>query len=343
MSELKISIIMPAYNAEKTIGESIQSVLSNSSDQFELIVINDGSTDATESIIKSFNDSRIKYIKKSNSGVSDTRNYGLKKAEGEYITFIDSDDCYTDGAVDKLIEYTDKYSVDFLGFGFYKEYLKGDRVVQTNANTISHTLKFDLKDGADCFKYIYQSSHILFQTSWNKVLRRDIMLKNGIEFNKKLVCYENLTMVLDYLRYAKSAVFLSDILYKYNSRLDNQVRVLDKRRKLELTEDVSACYRMFIALCERFNYTEDYRNFMNQSFLENYIFCSRKYFEESDKYSKKERFDAFCRFLYDEDFIRLRNEYLGNTRFYKILYMFADRKMMHIAYKMYGKKLIKQH
>lgn len=109
---------MPAYNAERTIESSIRSVLSASSDCFELLIINDGSTDNTEKIIKSFADSRIKYIKKENSGVSDTRNYGLKNACGEYITFIDSDDCYTHSAIDKIIEYIEKYSMIFLDSAF---------------------------------------------------------------------------------------------------------------------------------------------------------------------------------------------------------------------------------
>ena len=79
MSELKLSIIMPAYNAEKTIKEAIKSVLSSRSDNFELIVINDGSADSTENIVKSFSDKRLVYIAKENSGVSSSRNFGLKR------------------------------------------------------------------------------------------------------------------------------------------------------------------------------------------------------------------------------------------------------------------------
>ncbi len=341
MSEKKLSVIMPAYNAERTIESSIRSVLSASSDCFELLIINDGSTDNTEKIIKSFADSRIKYIKKENSGVSDTRNYGLKNACGEYITFIDSDDCYTHSAIDKIIEYIEKYSADFLGFGFYGEHIRNNKVYKTEANSISQTLIFDLAEGAEAFQYIFESSHILLQTSWNKVLKREIMTKNGIEFNENQVCYENLTMLFDYLKHAEKAVFVDDILYKYNGYADISVPVLKKRKKLELTSDVSECYKRFIQLCEKFNYRTEYRNYMNEAFLKDYVFCSRKYFEKSDEYTKKQRFDAFCRFLYDENFLILKKDYLQYMKFYKVLYLLSDHGLKHIAYKLYEKKLIK--
>lgn len=341
MPKMKLSIIMPAYNAERTIESSIKSVLSAVSDSFELIIINDGSNDNTEKIINSFADSRIRYIKKQNSGVSDTRNYGIRAAIGEYITFIDSDDCYVHGAADRLIEYIEKYSADFFGFGFYGEHIRNNKVYKTEANSISETLAFDLTDAAESFQYIFESSHILLQTSWNKILKRDIIINNNIGFNKSQVCYENMTMLLDYLKYAEKAVFVSDILYKYNGYDDISVPVLKKRKKLELTSDVSECYKMFIQLCEKFDYSTEYRNYMNVAFLKDYVFCSRKYFQKSDEYTNKQRFEAFCKFLYDENFLVLKRDYLQYMRFYKVLYLLSDHGLKHIAYKLYEKKLIK--
>lgn len=341
MQKTKLSIIMPAYNSAGSVKASVESVLSNKSTDFELIVINDGSTDSTEDIVKSFNDSRLIYISKKNSGVSSTRNFGLKKATGEYITFIDSDDMYVDGAVDKILEYIEKYSFDMLGFGFYKEFIKGGRLYKTDANAVSDNLIFDMTNAPEYFRYIFESSHILFQTSWNKVLRRDIIADNGIEFNEKLVCYENLTMIFDYLMYANKVVFVNDILYRYNNNADGSTNVIGKRNKLELTADVSACYMNFLKLCDRYDYPKNYRDFMNAAFLEDYVFCSRKYFIKSDKYTSKQRFEAFERFLNDEGFLMLRKQYLSNMSFFRILFMLNDRGLKHIAYKIYEKRLIK--
>ena len=90
-----VSIIMPAYNVEKHIASSISSVLNQSYNNWELIIINDGSTDETEQTIKLFKDKRIKYFKKQNGGVSSARNLALIKMQGDYFCFLDADDRLT--------------------------------------------------------------------------------------------------------------------------------------------------------------------------------------------------------------------------------------------------------
>ncbi|MFK5976789.1 MAG: glycosyltransferase family A protein [Sulfurovum sp.] len=104
-----VSIITPAYNAEKYIAEAIESVIDQSYTNWELIIINDGSSDSTEDIIKSFRDSRIKLINQSNGGVSSARNRGLKIARGEYITFLDADDKLPQNSIKVRVEYLLKY------------------------------------------------------------------------------------------------------------------------------------------------------------------------------------------------------------------------------------------
>lgn len=92
MSRL-VSVIIPAYNASRYIGETIRSVQAQTYTNWELIVIDDGSTDNTPAIVKEFlTDNRISYYHQKNSGVSAARNYGLEKAKGDYIAFIDADD-----------------------------------------------------------------------------------------------------------------------------------------------------------------------------------------------------------------------------------------------------------
>ena len=93
----KISVIVPVYNTEKYIEKCLQSILSQTMNDIEIIVVNDGSTDNSENVIKQIEKNnntkiQIKYFKKENGGLSDARNYGVKKATGKYISFIDSDD-----------------------------------------------------------------------------------------------------------------------------------------------------------------------------------------------------------------------------------------------------------
>ncbi|WP_329607065.1 glycosyltransferase family A protein [Planktothrix agardhii] len=90
-----ISVIIPAYNAEKTIQETIYSVLKQTWQDFELIVINDGSQDATLEVLSSIQDPRLRILSYSNAGLASSRNRGITEATGEYISFMDADDLWT--------------------------------------------------------------------------------------------------------------------------------------------------------------------------------------------------------------------------------------------------------
>lgn len=92
--ELKFSIIMPTYNREKTIGRAIKSVLNQSYKNWELIVVDDGSTDNTNDEINKIKDSRLKYFFQENKGRSSARNSGISLSSGDFICFLDSDDKY---------------------------------------------------------------------------------------------------------------------------------------------------------------------------------------------------------------------------------------------------------
>ena len=106
-----ISIVMPAYNVGEYISRSIQSVLNQTYDAFELIIVDDGSTDNTFSIIDelSFLDKRIRVIRQSNSGVSVARNVGISIAKGEYVAFLDGDDIWMSTHLEKAIDFFQKY------------------------------------------------------------------------------------------------------------------------------------------------------------------------------------------------------------------------------------------
>src|SRR5690349_8368887 len=100
-----ISIIIPVYNAEKYIDETIQYVLKQTFTDWELIVVNDGSTDLTDKILDKYSyNEKIKIFHKKNSGVSDSRNFGAKQAAGKYYCFLDADDLLLENCLQKRIE-----------------------------------------------------------------------------------------------------------------------------------------------------------------------------------------------------------------------------------------------
>jgi glycosyltransferase involved in cell wall biosynthesis len=105
-----ISVLMPAYNAEKYIGEAIESVLNQTFTDFELLIINDGSTDKTEEIIRSFNDKRIRYIKnETNLKLIATLNKGIDLAQGRYIARIDADDMCMPKRFEEQVDFLEKH------------------------------------------------------------------------------------------------------------------------------------------------------------------------------------------------------------------------------------------
>ena len=97
---MKLSVIVPAYNASEFISESVNSILTINSNQIEIIVVDDGSKDNTFEVLSNISDTRIRVLRKNNGGVSSARNCGLKYAQGEYITFLDADDL-VDSHVDR--------------------------------------------------------------------------------------------------------------------------------------------------------------------------------------------------------------------------------------------------
>ena len=114
MTQPLVSIIMPAYNAEKYIAEAIESVLNQDYTKFELIIINDGSKDKTESIINSFDDKRIKYYSQENKGVSAGRNLGLKIMVGDFFCFLDADDYYPINSISSRITIFENSTINFV-------------------------------------------------------------------------------------------------------------------------------------------------------------------------------------------------------------------------------------
>ena len=142
MSRL-VSIIIPCYNAEKYIAETIQSVINQTYKNWELIVVNDGSTDNSPDIIKEFvaNDNRITFIDKPNSGVSDSRNKGLAKAKGAYIAFLDADDVWNFQYLEKQIEnlQANHYTISYTACQLInqkgeklQQYIRGENTPQLN-------------------------------------------------------------------------------------------------------------------------------------------------------------------------------------------------------------------
>ena len=112
----EISVILPVFNSEEFIGKAIESVLAQTFEDFELIIVNDGSTDSSKDIIDSFIDERIRIISQSNQGPGAARNNALKMAQGSYVMYLDSDDWFCPDALEVAYSEINKYDADFTFF-----------------------------------------------------------------------------------------------------------------------------------------------------------------------------------------------------------------------------------
>ncbi|MGN0140652.1 MAG: glycosyltransferase family 2 protein, partial [Roseburia sp.] len=128
-----VSIIVPVYNSEKTLGRCIDSILNQTYREFELILLDDGSTDTSGEICDAYakEDDRVRVVHKENSGVSDTRNRGIAMARGEYLQFLDSDDWITPDATGLFVRTATECQCDMVIAEFYR--VIGDRVSQKGA------------------------------------------------------------------------------------------------------------------------------------------------------------------------------------------------------------------
>lgn len=201
-----ISLIVPIYNAEKYIRNCVESILDQSFTDFELLLIDDGSSDDSLQIIQDFEqkDSRIKVFSHSNSGVSFTRNFGIKKSKGDFLLFIDADDWVEK---DFIQDFVDAYS------GNPEELLVADLIRNGIPKTGYETQSFDLKNHAN--EFIKYKRFLHNGGPCAKFFNRKILMDNQIFFNEKLTYGEDLVFLINYLQRIKQIQFLNSAKYHY--------------------------------------------------------------------------------------------------------------------------------
>ncbi len=198
------TIIIPVYNAEKTIRQCLESILCQSNKDFELILINDGSIDTSGDICNEYasKDSRIKVFHKPNGGVSSARNLGLEHAKGEWITFIDADD-YID----------QNYLPD-------DDNCKSDLLIQNWKNQgTNEIIEYIPKQNInlnDKIEFINEHLHkYIFRCPWAKFYKHNIIEKNDIKFDKRFSIGEDSLFVYDYLYHCHSIKIIGSSYYMY--------------------------------------------------------------------------------------------------------------------------------
>lgn len=219
MDQINVSIIVPVYNVQDYLAKCVDSILSQTVEDFELILVDDGSTDNCPDICDSYQhkDGRVKVIHKTNGGLSSARNAGLEPAVGKYIYFVDSDDYLEPTLLEKTIAVMEQHQSDWCCFGMIKEDSEGNFIENVSFKPIEITVTNEDERMRFLLKYLLN-----YRTGWeacDHIFRGDIIREHQLRFAGERISFgEDLLFSFTYWLYARSCVAIEDSLYHYVQR-----------------------------------------------------------------------------------------------------------------------------
>lgn len=292
---MKVSVIVPVYNTEKYLKNCIDSLLKQNFENYEIIVINDLSPGNAEEIIKSYNDKKIVYIKnKTNKGIGYNRNLGIKKAKGEYVCFIDSDDYVKEDFISKMYNYSKENNLDLCVCDYVNVDEEGNKLKE-----------FNLSDF--CITNYEENNKILCEINlapWNKLYKKDMLVKNKIEFSETLK-YEDLSFVALSIKNSKKIGKINEQLNYYTIHNNSETTTRDKR--------VFDIFKQLDIVRNEYK-SGKYLDELTVSVLLNYTIQQRY---QIDKDTQSKFIDDAFKYLNDNNIDYKHSEYIKNRSFLK--------------------------
>ena len=243
MDKFNYSIIVPVYNVENYLKKCIDSILVQSYDNYEIILINDGSTDNSPEICNQYANTqpqKIKYISQENMGLSEARNSGIKYATGNYILFIDSDDYYDDAHfLEKITKRLDKKKSDILNFSYKKVNLSTNEATSYFKNNIS------LPDTGDDYELIncFTKNGLYIASACNKAIKSDLFNNNDLFFRKNIYS-EDIEWCARLLLCAQTIDFINLDAYCYCQRSNSITHTINDKKCSDLCNNIISCVRL---------------------------------------------------------------------------------------------------
>lgn len=223
IEKIKISIIIPVYNSESYLSTLLESVLDQTYSNVEIILIDDGSTDASKQICDSYEmkDNRFKVISKNNEGICPTRNLGISLATGDYIAFFDNDDLIEKDYLRCIEEICGERKPDIITFGY--------RSIEVNENNVSVVAE-DHVPGSEGFlfddirSYVFKEINNSFNPVWCKLYRRDFLNEHKVRFNEQYRHgMEDIYFNVSAFSYASIIYVSKKIVYNYYVRDNHSI------------------------------------------------------------------------------------------------------------------------
>lgn len=250
---MKVSIIMPVYNVEEYLPRAIESALRQTVSSFELILVNDGSTDGSGAICDEYQekDSRIQVIHQKNQGSGPARNAGLQKAKGTYIYFADPDDYFEQTLLEDNLAKIEQTQADVLVFGFYEEKYR-----QNGQKKQIQRLPNDSEtQNQETFRTHFQTYYSFYPYAlWNKLYRRQFLIENQCSFVNQKVGQDALFNIQVMTQLGKTSTN-STPYYHYIEREESAVTSYRSNR-FELEYNIASAFHQMMKVWEK---EEEYR------------------------------------------------------------------------------------
>ena len=249
----KVTVIVPIYNVEKYLARCIDSLVNQTLNEIEIVLVNDGTKDSSGKIAMQYAKQykeKIIYLEKENGGLSDARNYGLAYAKGEYIAFLDSDDYIEKNAYEEMYNKAIEENADYVECDFIWEYPNKKR-----------------KD--KCYQYNNKKEMLAFArvVAWNKLIKREIIEENNIRFPKGLR-YEDIEFTYKLIPHLNKICYVDQCFIHYIQR-KNSIANVQNEKTAEIFEILDNVIRYY----KEKNLFEEYRNELEYNYAR-YLLCS---------------------------------------------------------------------
>ncbi len=341
---VKVSIIIPIYNSEKYLESCLKSVKNQTFKEIEVIMINDGSTDESINICKSFcdKDRRFRLLNKENTGVSDCRNIGIKLAKADYIMFVDADDWLENNAVDVSYNNIKEANADLCQFNYYFAISENNYIQNTHYYKPKEIFEEKEMDILKCtvlspdFEEKQTNRKIgKIKACWGKIYLRKMLIENKIEFNTSLKIHEDTLFNLQTFQKSKKIIFIDEFLYYYRK---NESSITNRYCPGKIKENQLVIDKINNVLNEDNKIVQKAKNYLFFELFCNYIIKDVFNCKNKKKYNIKEKEikDNIIRYQYDKIMNEINIKYLNikhkvaylliKFRQYKILYLLVKLK-----------------
>jgi glycosyltransferase involved in cell wall biosynthesis len=241
-----LSVIIPAFNCEKSIKRTVDSIISSGLTDYEIVIVNDGSTDNTASVCNSLCSqySFIKYAEQENSGVSAARNKGISMATGEYIMFFDADDTAEENSFSECVDIIESKKPDILVFGMSFDYYKNGKLYRRDKLVPEQTDMLNKEQIKAELESLYNTNSL--SSACNKIYRRALISDNNISFNTNYFLMEDFLFSLECINVCENIYCLPKALYYYK-QTENEKNAFNRLKRIDdLCEYVSLSKQLSI-------------------------------------------------------------------------------------------------